>query len=90
MKHTYDVWSYDVWGNEEDGFEVNDRSKIGTIDLSDADVDVDRQLINQLIKNGFLKENANVSDFAIDGCQYTLYVNVEANGYPLYELVRQD
>lgn len=22
---TYTLWSYDVWGNEEDGWEVNDR-----------------------------------------------------------------
>lgn len=22
----WEVWTYDVWGNEEDGYEVNDRS----------------------------------------------------------------
>ncbi len=23
------LWSYDVWGNEEDGYEVNDRCALG-------------------------------------------------------------
>jgi hypothetical protein len=22
---TYEIWSYDVWGNEDNGYEVNDR-----------------------------------------------------------------
>lgn len=26
VRTAWEVWTYDVWGNEEDGFEVNDRS----------------------------------------------------------------
>lgn len=36
MKHetiVYTVWSLDVWGNPKDGFEVNDRCRIGTISV---------------------------------------------------------
>ena len=28
LTKTYRVWSYDVWGNDEDGYSVNDRSEI--------------------------------------------------------------
>ena len=30
----YQVWTYDVWGNARDGFEVNDRSKGGTVTIN--------------------------------------------------------
>jgi hypothetical protein len=26
VQTTWELWSYDVWGNSEDGYEVNDRS----------------------------------------------------------------
>lgn len=29
------VYTLDVWGNEEDGFDVNDRCRVGTIETSD-------------------------------------------------------
>jgi hypothetical protein len=32
----FTVWSYDVWGNETDGFEVNDRCKLGTVEIPDS------------------------------------------------------
>lgn len=30
---TYTVWFYEVWGNDEEGYSVNDRSEAGTIEL---------------------------------------------------------
>ena len=41
MPKTYEVWSYDVWGNAEDGYEVNDRCKIGTVELPDKPTEKD-------------------------------------------------
>lgn len=29
----YSLWSYDVWGNARDGFEVNDRFRCGTVTI---------------------------------------------------------
>lgn len=87
MKHTYNIYTYDVWGNEEDGFDVNDRFKLGTLELSDADVNSDSRLANRLKENGFVKETTTTSDLEIDGDKYTLYVNEASNGYPLFELV---
>lgn len=38
MKTRYQVRYYhDVWGNEEDGFWVNNQSVFGTIEIEDAD-----------------------------------------------------
>ena len=33
MLKTFDVYTYDVWGNARDGFDVNDRYKSGTVDI---------------------------------------------------------
>ena len=30
---TYQLWTYDVWGNAKDGFEVNDRYKHGVVSI---------------------------------------------------------
>lgn len=30
---TYTLWTYDVWGNARDGWEVNDRCKHGTVEI---------------------------------------------------------
>ena len=29
LNTTWDLWSYDVWGNRRDGYDVNDRSNFG-------------------------------------------------------------
>lgn len=31
---TFQVWSYDVWGNAKDGFDVNDRFKQNEIEVT--------------------------------------------------------
>ena len=82
----YELYSYDVWGNEEDGYEVNDSYKIGKIELEDTE---DNSIIEALKQFGFLKDHALTSDFTIDGeNEYTLYVNGEKNNYPYCELRR--
>ena len=30
---TFRIWTYDVWGNARDGYDVNDRSKWGTVTI---------------------------------------------------------
>lgn len=35
MVKVYAIWFYDVWGNDEEGYSVNDQSKSGTIELPD-------------------------------------------------------
>ncbi len=52
---TYDVCSLDVWGNPEDGYEVNDVHKCGTVDLDD-DLYDGPALVAMLVDAGYLTE----------------------------------
>lgn len=36
MSLTYTVWSLDVWGNAEDGYDINDRCKVGSVELDES------------------------------------------------------
>lgn len=51
--HTYKVYSLDVWGNIDDGFEVNDRALIGTVDLPQDSTNED---ILNILKEDYLKD----------------------------------
>jgi hypothetical protein len=48
----YEVCSLDVWDNAEEGYDVNDVFKIGTIDLGE-DVS-DLEILTALVDAGFL------------------------------------
>jgi len=51
VKHVirkYELWTYDVWGNARDGFDVNDRYKHGTVSIK-----CNRQVFNAGTPNEF-------------------------------------
>jgi hypothetical protein len=48
----YAVCSLDVWGNSEEGYDVNDVFKIGTIDLGEDMSDL--EILTALVDTGFL------------------------------------
>ena len=51
MKHVWEVWyDFDVWGNPDDGFEVNDHTRLGTIELDDDDLDSNDTLLEAILK----------------------------------------
>jgi len=98
----YDVWSLDVWGNEEDGFDVNDKSCFqrgvefptypqgynkGTPREFWEHWPSDQQIIDTLIEIGFLNPDVKLSDIDIDGDpQYSLYLEELSNGFPICQL----
>ena len=43
---------YDVWGNQKEGYEVNDSSITGIV-ITVEDTDTDKDIINKLIDEGF-------------------------------------
>lgn len=88
MKHTYRAWTYDLWGNDEDGYWVNDRYDTGEIYELD-DTWNDKQIIKALRKQGCLKKGVHSSSIEIDGeFGYILYFNYKGN--PDFELVCED
>jgi len=83
--YTYRFYTYDVWGNEKDGWEVNDvfRSS-GTIELP-AEPHSDRELISWLKGAGWIKENIRFSNVEVEGePEHTLYISYK--GKPEFEL----
>lgn len=76
---------FDVWGNEDDGYEVNDSSSVGTIELDD-DAN-DDELIAVLIHAGHVVKGCSSSDFRIEWSDDTwCEIEEAARGYPLFAL----
>lgn len=73
---TYQIVSYDVWGNARDGFEVNAAYSTGrTIELSGDESD---RTINRRL---------GIRGVTWDGePEYTLYGEIKRNGKPALEL----
>lgn len=84
---TFDVITYDLWGNDRDGYEVNDAHKSGTIDIDPEWSD--KRLILELKREGWLRRNIRLASITIDGePDYTLYLNYK--GWPGLELRNQN
>lgn len=89
--HAYTVHFYDVWGNAEDGYDVNDvYPSEGEVIVRDYASVAD--LIQTLIRAGILTEGCVNRTFDVDGeSGYALYVrddtdDEEGQGKPLCEL----
>lgn len=88
----WEVWTYDVWGNRTDGYDVNDRYcqsrdtridckvetfNVGTPQQFDSASPSDRQLQNLF---------GTRSSLDTDGDDTTIYVNRASDNYPIGEL----
>jgi hypothetical protein len=85
---TYDVHGLDVWGNPEDGFEVNDvYPSSGTVTLREDMTDA--QIVKALRREGFIGPRVRSSRVSIDapeGVGSTIYVEDAKHGKPVYQL----
>jgi hypothetical protein len=89
MKHlSYTLWSYDVWGNAEDGYEVNDRCCQSREFIVDAagDEPTDAELLAALQEQGYIKGNATLADVEFEWNDNGWEVTEATTGYPLYGL----
>jgi hypothetical protein len=80
----WSVYSYDVWGNADDGWEVNDSFYVGEVTLADDASDAD--IITALKDAGILSKKAKVSNVDIDGDDDYITLNDKRDGMPLLEL----
>lgn len=85
------VWSYDVWGNRKDGYEVNNRYRTPhVIDVPEGASDF--ELTAALKKVGYLNDHLHYRSVDYEGERdYTLYFSSTTTrhaGYPLGELER--
>lgn len=82
---TWKIYTYDVWCDDGDGFEVNDRYDRGSLELPE---DASDEAIVQAVKDfGVFASGALVEEFELDGDDSVVYINDIVNGYPLCELL---
>ena len=78
------IYTYDVWGNAEDGWEVNNVYFNSTIEFEDTDLLDDEHLYWALIRLGVLAPDSKAS---LDWQDEDLcYVNSSTDGKPLGEV----
>lgn len=78
----FTVWSLDVLGNPEDGFEVNDRCKVGSLELPDDATD--KQVIKGMVSQGYLTSAR--FKFDVDGDDVHIDIDHGPTGRPLFSL----
>jgi hypothetical protein len=84
MVGSYELVDYfDVWGNEEDGWEINNLSKEGEIVLEDFKPET---IIESLKDFGFLSEICSLENVAIEWAGDIIEVLEKSNGKPLCSL----
>lgn len=83
--HKFKVIDYfDVWGNEEDGFEVNNLSIAGEIEVENIEKET---LLNELKEFGFFNDNVTLDMLDIENWSSDFIEFFEAkNRYPLCRL----
>lgn len=89
----WELWSYDVWGNKTDGYEVNDRSCFERHYVIYCQIQH-----NNADKPSLAFDSASPSDYQIkkafgvsckietDGDDLTIYVSRESDSYPIGEM----
>lgn len=82
---TWSVYTLDVWGNESDGYDVNDRSNVGKVEI-DTDAD-DKAIIKTLVDAGYLRPRFR---FAVDGDDCFISIDHAATGRPVLQLQRDN
>lgn len=92
IQTVWEVWTYDVWGNAKDGYEVNDRSCVDRAFPIRCKVET----FNAGTPSAF--DSASPSDYQLgrifgsyahldtDGDDVTIYVTRASDGYPIGEL----
>lgn len=91
---TFRLWTYDVWGNARDGFDVNDRYDHGYVTIK-----CKREVFNAGTQNEFetfnptdrqLSRAAGFNGVAWDGDGESFYAEVSRNGRPVGELIEEN
>ena len=82
------VCSLDVWGNNEDGYEVNDIWQVGVIELPDNIEDcTDQYILKTLQGEGFLAPHFPFELINIDGDDTILFID-SLDSYPIFQLIK--
>lgn len=86
---TWTLWSLDVLGNDDDGYEVNDRCCLDRAFELPEDA-TDAQIVNALRENHYLSGWVKTSHIEIGGDDLVIDVDWAKTGRPLFTLERND
>lgn len=82
---TYTLWSYDVWGNEKDGWEVNDRCALDrNLELPSTNSTDERAILDAVEANAHVGIDWTQSD------EYRLELTDRTTGKPIGCIERND
>ena len=93
VKTTWEIWTYDVWGNAEEGYDVNDRfcqDREYPINLKIEDNNSGKisQFFSAYPSNYQIQKCFGVGcNLDLEGDDVTIYVNRAKDGYPVGEMV---
>lgn len=83
-KHMWELWDYfDVWGNEQDGWEVNNQTKVEE-NIVVGDNWENDDIVKYLVQQGYFKTEVKPDNlYILWECDYIEIYDKE-NGKPLY------
>lgn len=95
---TYRIWTYDLWGNAREGYDVNDRYEHGTVSIRCKRTTHNAGTLHEFHQwepsNVQLARAANVrgaeweyQDSSAEDCAGDYYATQKSNGKPLCELI---
>lgn len=88
------LWTYDVWGNARDGFDVNDRYSHGYVEIvckrADYNVGTPHAFSDWEPTDRQLSRAAGFTRVSWDGSEGTYYAEATRNGRPIGELCDED
>lgn len=90
MVEKWELWDYfDVNGNENDGWEINDQTRVRD-DIVIFDGAVNDDIVRYLVEQEYLQSEAKVDDFYILWESDFVEVYDKQNGKPLFYFRKQD
>lgn len=81
----YRLFTYDLWGNDKDGYQINDYYYQGIFTLSPALTD--KEIFKEI---GIKPQSQNHVEFDSIGDENTLYIISKKNGKPICELRKEE
>lgn len=89
MRNTYQVISLDIWGNNRDGYEVNN-SYTTSHEIVIEDYTTDKEIIKMLKACGYINKQCHFKSFSVEFNDEYLgdvqYHTTKLQGYPICQL----
>lgn len=93
VQTTWELWTYDVWGNEADGYDVNDRNCFNREYKLSLAVEVNnpgtpKEFVSASPTDKQIRKAFGIRcRFETDGDDRIVYVTRERDGYPIGEML---